>query len=62
MPKVTQRQQSNCGSLALGSDPSHFVPSALHRAKLKGKILEGDRDTILQRVFREGFPEEVTYE
>ena len=60
MPKVTQRQGSNSGSLALGSDPSHFVPLALHRVKLKGKILEGDRDAILHRVFREGFPEEVT--
>lgn len=58
MPKVTERQGSNSGSLALGSDPSHFVPPALHRVKLNGKILEGDRDAILYRVF----PEEVTYE
>lgn len=62
MPKITKRQGSNSGSLALGSDPSHFVPPALYRAKLKGKILEGDRNAILHRVFREGFPEEVTYE
>lgn len=46
LPKITKRQGSNLAVWLPGSDPSHFVPPALYRAKLKGKILEGDRNAI----------------